>query len=68
MEVFYDILKPKKDLMPPQTELPKNCQFIKGNLLDESMMDEAMRGVNLVFHTASAGMSGTGQLDEDWFN
>ena len=53
--------------MPPQSDLPKNCEFIKGNLLDESVMDESMKGVQLVFHTASAGMSGTGQLDEDQF-
>lgn len=51
--------------MPPQSDLPKNCEFIKGNLLDESVMDESMKGVQLVFHTASAGMSGTGQLDEN---
>lgn len=52
------------DMMEPVNTLPKNCQFIKGNLLDEEMVEKAIIGCELVFHTASAGMSGSSQLNK----
>jgi len=52
------------DLAAPEDPLPKNCEFFKGNLLDEATVSKALKGCHVVFHTASAGMSGSSQLDE----
>lgn len=52
------------DLFAPEDALPSNCEFIKGNLLDETVVDRAVSGCDVVFHTASAGMSGSLQLEE----
>jgi len=51
-------------MIEPLLPLPKNCKFIKGNLLDENVVETAIRGCEVVFHTASAGMSGSSQLNE----
>ena len=55
---------PPRDLFAPEDALPSNCEFIKGNLLDEKVVDRAVSGCDVVFHTASAGMSGSLQLEE----
>lgn len=52
------------DLMEPPEPLPEHCTHIKGSLTDEKILGDSLVGVNLVFHTASAGMSGSGQLNE----
>ena len=49
------------DLAEPEI-VPTNSKYIKGNLLDNEQLSEAVEDCELVFHTASAGMSGAGQL------
>jgi len=49
------------DLAEPEV-VPHNSKYIKGNLLDNDQLSEAVEDCELVFHTASAGMSGAGQL------
>lgn len=49
------------DLAEPEI-VPHNSKYIKGNLLDNDQLSEAVEDCELVFHTASAGMSGAGQL------
>ena len=47
--------------MEPPEPLPEHCTHIKGSLTDEKILGDSLVGVNLVFHTASAGMSGMGK-------
>lgn len=51
------------DLTEPEI-VPNNAKYIKGNLCEPEQLSEAMVDCELVFHTASAGMSGAGQLNK----
>jgi len=52
------------DMFEPET-LPPNCEFIKGNLLNLPELERAIENCKLVFHSASAGLSGPGQLNKE---
>ena len=51
-------------MFEPET-LPPNCEFIKGNLLNLPELERAIENCKLVFHSASAGLSGPGQLNKE---
>jgi len=53
------------DLNPPENKLPEKCTFTKANMLSEEEMEPLIRGTQAIFHTASAGMTGSYQLDEN---
>ena len=61
--VIYETRQKLLDLIEPEV-VPPNSKFIKGNLLDRDQLSDAMIDCELVYHTASAGMSGAGQLCE----
>ena len=51
------------DLSEPEI-VPNNAKYFKGNLNQPDQLSEAMIDCEMVFHTASAGMSGAGQLNK----
>ncbi|XP_048371790.1 short-chain dehydrogenase/reductase family 42E member 1 isoform X2 [Sphaerodactylus townsendi] len=54
--ILYDVSKPIQ-------EIPEGVKFIKGDIRRISDLEEAIRGVDCVFHIASYGMSGREQLN-----
>lgn len=52
------------DLSRPNANLPPNCEVLQGNILDSHSVSSALAGCDVVFHTASAGMLGSQQLNE----
>ena len=53
------------DLNPPESKLPEKCVFHRANMLSEEEMEPLIKGAEVIFHTASAGMTGSYQLDEN---
>uniref|UniRef100_A0A671N378 Short chain dehydrogenase/reductase family 42E, member 1 n=1 Tax=Sinocyclocheilus anshuiensis TaxID=1608454 RepID=A0A671N378_9TELE len=51
------------DVRPPSQELPEGIIFMRADIRDYTQVEEAVRGVNCVFHIASYGMSGREQLN-----
>ncbi|CAG5103356.1 Oidioi.mRNA.OKI2018_I69.chr1.g735.t1.cds [Oikopleura dioica] len=53
------------DLNPPESKLPEKCVFHRANMLSKEEMEPLIKGAEVIFHTASAGMTGSYQLDEN---
>lgn len=53
------------DTVAPSQEVPEDIVFVQGDIRDYAQVEEAVRGVDCVFHIASYGMSGREQLNRD---
>ncbi|XP_068430970.1 short-chain dehydrogenase/reductase family 42E member 1 [Clinocottus analis] len=51
------------DMVPPKHEAPEGFRFVQGDIRKYAQVEEAIAGVDCVFHIASYGMSGREQLD-----
>ncbi|XP_054474313.1 short-chain dehydrogenase/reductase family 42E member 1 [Anoplopoma fimbria] len=51
------------DTVPPNQEVPEDIVFVKGDIREYAQVEEAIAGVDCVFHIASYGMSGREQLN-----
>ncbi|XP_069494596.1 short-chain dehydrogenase/reductase family 42E member 1 isoform X2 [Ambystoma mexicanum] len=51
------------DVRQPVQDLPEGVTFVKGDVRCLAEVEEALTGVNCVFHSASYGMSGREQLN-----
>ncbi|GFR84344.1 short chain dehydrogenase/reductase family 42E member 1 [Elysia marginata] len=56
------------DIAEPVWELEDGMEFIKGSVVDKTIVAEAIEGASVVYHMASYGMSGKSQnfsLEQD---
>ncbi|XP_029955190.1 short-chain dehydrogenase/reductase family 42E member 1 [Salarias fasciatus] len=53
------------DTVAPSHEVPEDIVCVRGDIRDYAQVEEAVRGVDCVFHIASYGMSGREQLKRD---
>ncbi|XP_029000430.1 short-chain dehydrogenase/reductase family 42E member 1 [Betta splendens] len=51
------------DRAPPSQDTPEGILFVQGDVRDYAQVEEAVAGVDCVFHIASYGMSGREQLN-----
>lgn len=51
------------DTVPPSQDTPEDVLFVHGDIRDYAQVEEAVTGVDCVFHIASYGMSGREQLN-----
>ncbi|TNN68375.1 Short-chain dehydrogenase/reductase family 42E member 1 [Liparis tanakae] len=51
------------DTVPPKQGAPEVFTFVQGDIREYAQVEEAIAGVDCVFHIASYGMSGREQLD-----
>ncbi|CAK6958816.1 short-chain dehydrogenase/reductase family 42E member 1 [Scomber scombrus] len=53
------------DKVPPNQAMPKDIEFVQGDIRDHAQVEKAVTDVDCVFHIASYGMSGREQLNRD---
>ncbi|XP_053172809.1 short-chain dehydrogenase/reductase family 42E member 1 [Scomber japonicus] len=53
------------DKVPPYQAMPKDMEFVQGDIRDHAQVEKAVTDVDCVFHLASYGMSGREQLNRD---
>ncbi|XP_028812619.1 short-chain dehydrogenase/reductase family 42E member 1 [Denticeps clupeoides] len=51
------------DVRPPAHQLPDGMAFCQGDICDYGQVEQAVHGMDCVFHSASYGMSGREQLN-----